>query len=66
MDNRFYNDFTQKITAVNITTSIYDGFTQYLIIRDQATNFEDNREKEYPKIGKFNKGSFLAELKKIN
>ena len=58
IDNIFYNDFTKKIVAGNITTSIFDHLTQYLTIRDQTTNVEDNREKDFPKIRKFNKDSF--------
>ena len=50
IDNIFYNDFSKKIAAGNITTSLSDHLTQYLIIRDQTTNFEDNREKEFSKI----------------
>ena len=55
-----------KVVAWNITTSISDHLTQYLIIRDQTTNFEANREKEFQNIRKFNKDSFLADLCKIN
>ena len=43
-----------KVVAGNITTSISDHLTQYLIIRDQTTNFGANREKEFQKIRKFN------------
>ena len=32
IDNIFYNDFTTKITAGNIATSISDHLTQFLII----------------------------------
>ena len=39
MDNIFHNDFTKKITAGNIATSISDHLIQFLIIRDQITNF---------------------------
>ena len=66
IDNIFYNDSTKKVVAGNITTSISDHLTQYLIIKDQATNFESNREKEFPNIRKFNEDSFLADLSKIN
>ena len=65
IDNIFYNDFTKKIVAGNITTSIFDHLTQYLTIRDQTTNVEDNREKDFPKIRKFNKDGFLADLSEI-
>ena len=34
IDNVFYNDFTKKVVAGNITTSISDHLTQYLIIKD--------------------------------
>ena len=43
IDNIFYTDFTKKITAGNIAT-------QFLMIRDQTTSFEDNRGKEVLKI----------------
>ena len=66
IDNIFYNDFTKKVVAGNITTSISDRLTQYLIIKEQTTNFEGNREKGFPNIRKFNKDSFLADLSKIN
>ena len=45
----------KKITAGNIAFSISDHLTQFLIIRNQTTNFENNRKKEVPKIRKFNK-----------
>ena len=35
--NIFYNDFTKNVVAGNITTSISDHLTQYLIIKDQKT-----------------------------
>ena len=66
IDNIFYNDFTIKITAGNIATSISDLLTKFLIIRDQAANFDNNRNKEVPKIRKFNKENFLADLTQIN
>ena len=56
----------KKITAGNITTSISDHLTQFLIIRDQTTNFDNNKRKEAPKIRKFNKENFLADLTKID
>ena len=48
--NIFYNDFTKKVVAGNITTSISDHLTQYSIIKGQTTNFEGNREKEFQNI----------------
>ena len=36
-----------------------------MIIRDQATNVDNNRKKEVPKVGKFNKENFLANLTQI-
>ena len=55
IDNIFYNDFTRKITAGNIATSVSDHLTQFLLITDQTTNFDNNRKKEVPKIRKFDK-----------
>ena len=37
-----------------------------MIIRDQTTNFDNNRKKEVPKIRKFDKENFLADLKQID
>ena len=65
-DNIFCNDFTKKNTTGNIATSISDHLTQFLIIRDQTTNFDNNRKKEVPKIRKFDKENFLADLTQIN
>ena len=48
--NAFYNDVTFKNTAGNIATYISDRLTQFLIIRDQRTSFENIRKKEVPKI----------------
>ena len=45
----FYNDLTKKSTAGKITTSISDHLTQFLIIRYQTANFDNNRRKEVPK-----------------
>ena len=66
IDNIFYNGFTKTVVAGNITTSISDHLTQYLIIKEQTTNFEGNRKKGFPDIRKFNKDSFLADLSEIN
>ena len=35
IDNIFYKDFTKKISAGNILTSISDHLTQYLLISNQ-------------------------------
>ena len=53
MDNIFYNDFTKKITVGSLAISISDHLTQFLIIRDQTTKFEDNRKKKVREIRKF-------------
>ena len=66
IDNIFYNDFTKKITAGNIATSVSDYLTQFSITRDQATNFDNSRKKEVPKIQKFNKENFLADLTQVD
>ena len=66
IDNILHNNFTEKITAGNIATSIYDHLTQFLTIRDQITNSDNNRKKEVPKIRKFDKENFLADLKQID
>ena len=62
IDNIFYNDFTRKITAANIATSISDHLIPFLITRDQTTNFDNNRKKEVPKFRKVDKENFLADL----
>ena len=49
-----------------MATSVSDHLTQFLIIRDQTTNFDNNRKKEIPEIRKFDKENFLADLAKIN
>ena len=35
IDNIFYNDFMKKLLAGNISTSISDDLTQYLLINNQ-------------------------------
>ena len=40
--------------------------TQFVIIADQTTNFDSNRKREVPKIRKFNKENFLADLTQID
>ena len=50
IDNIFYNDFTKKISAGNILTSISDHLTQYLLISNQTEVFQNNSKKETPKI----------------
>ena len=40
--------------------------TQFLIIRDQTTNFDNNRKKEIPTIQRFDKESCLADLAQID
>ena len=64
--NAFYNDFTFKNTAGNIANYISDHLTQFLIIRDQRTSFENIRKKEVPKIWKFDKENFIADLTQID
>ena len=46
IDDTFYNDFTQKIAAGNIATSISDHLTQFFIIGDQRTKLEENSKKK--------------------
>ena len=60
--NIFYNNATEKITAGN---SVTDYLTQFLIYKDEATSFEDNRKKVVPKIWKFGKENFVADLTQI-
>ena len=55
VDNTFYNDFIEKMTAGNIASSISDYLTQFVITRDHATSVEDNRKKD-----------FLTDLAKID
>ena len=45
IDNIFYNGLTKTFTVGNIATSISDHLTQFLLIRDQTTNFENSRKK---------------------
>ena len=66
IDNIFYNGFSKKVVGGYITTSISDHLTNYLIVKDQATNFEGNWEKESPYMQKFNKDSFTEDLGQIN
>ena len=40
--------------------------TQFLIIRDQTTNFDNNRKKEIPAIQRFDKERCLADLAQID
>ena len=66
IDNIFYNGFSKKVVGGYITTSISDHLTNYLIVKDQVTNFEGNWEKESPYMQKFNKDSFTEDLGQIN
>ena len=66
INNIFYNDFTKKIAAGNIVTSISDHLNKFLIIQKQTTNFENNSKKEVPKIRKFDKENFLADKTQID
>ena len=52
--------------AGNIATSISDHLTQFLIIRDQTTSFENNKKKKIPIIRRFDKENFLADLTQID
>ena len=62
----FYNDFTKKISARNILTSISDHLTRYLLISNQTEVSQNNSKKETPKIRKFNKKCFLEEFRNID
>ena len=42
IDNISHNDFSENIALGSMTTSISDHLTQILVIRYQATSFEDN------------------------
>ena len=52
--------------AGNIATSISDHLTQFLLIRDQTTSFENNKKKKVPKFRRFDKEIFLADLTQID
>ena len=45
IDNIFYNDFTKKVVAGNITTSISDHLTQNLIIKEQLEKYSKRLQK---------------------
>ena len=66
IDNIFYNDFNKKIYSWKHSYSISDRLTHFLIFIDQTTNFDNSREKEVPKIRKFNKENLLADLTQID
>ena len=66
IDNIFYNDFTKKISAGNILTSISDHLTQYLLISNQTEVSQNNSKQETLKIRKFSKKCFLEKFRKID
>ena len=66
IDNIFYNDFTKKIYSWKHSYSISDRLTHFLIFIDLTRNFDTSREKEVPKIRKFNKENLLADLTQID
>ena len=66
IDNIFYNNFTKKISAGNILTSISDHLTRYLLISNQPELSLSNSKKETLKVQKFNKKCFLEEFRNID
>ena len=66
IDNIFYNDFTKTIYSWKHSYSISDRLTHFFIFIDLTRNFDNSREKEVPKIRKFNKENLLADLTQID
>ena len=66
IDNIFYNNFTKKISAGIILTSISDHLTRYLLISNQPELSLSNSKKETLKVRKFNKKCFLEEFRNID
>ena len=66
IDNIFYNDFTRKILAGNVLTSISDHLTQYFLISNQPELSLNSSKKETLKIRKLNKKCFQEEFRNID
>ena len=68
IDNIFYNDVTKNIISGNITTSISDHLTQFLLISNQNPSsknqmFNTDKKKSFKNI---NSIAFEEDLKRIN
>ena len=68
IDNIFYNDVTKNIISRNITTSISDRLTQFLLISNQNPSSKNQMLHTYDKrsFRNINSMAFEEDLKKIN
>ena len=66
IDNIFYNSINEKMISGNITTSISDHLTQYLIVSStQKQNLTSKKQIEINSFKNYKKEDFLADLTDI-
>ena len=66
IDNVFYNCFTKGVTSGNVTTSISDHLTQFLIVSNKNSNRVTKNQIQIRTFNKQNKEKLTTDLDKVN
>ena len=66
IDNVFYNCFTKGVTSGNVTTSVSDHLTQFLIVSNKNSNRVTKNQIQIRTFNKQNKEKLTTDLDKVN
>ena len=66
IDDVFYNCFTKGVTSGNVTTSISDHLTQFLIVSNKNSNRVTKNQIQIRAFNKQNKEKLTTDLDKVN
>ena len=66
IDDVFYNCFTKGVTSGNVTTSISDHLTQFLIVSNKNSNRVTKNQIQIRTFNKQNKEKLITDLDKVN
>ena len=66
IDDVFYNCFTKGVTSGNVTTSISDHLTQFLIVSNKNSNRVTKNQIQIRTFNKQNKEKLTTDLDKVN
>ena len=66
IDDVFYNCFTKGVTSGNVTTSVSDHLTQFLIVSNKNSNRVTKNQIQIRTFNKQNKEKLTTDLDKVN
>ena len=66
IDDVFYNCFTKGVTSGNVTTSISDHLTQFLIVSNKNSNRVTKNQIQIRTFNKQNKEKLTTDIDKVN